>query len=466
MVHESICFQCNALQADDGPRLNACAICKRATYCNKDCQRKHWKVHKVVCCPPGSTDKTTHASSMRALQDSFQTLQLIEKDPAAPLPAHPPAINPDEYRFAGLPATFFDASMNDPDGVTECILYGGMKEAILAQPGFPTPVPRRAGRAHRIAPAGPAGLGMFATRALRAHELIFAERPLLVMPVAFCGFGAAAVDRTSAMAQCEEIVGCAVKRMTEENRLAFRALANSHLHDGSPELYGIVRTNGFEAGDKLQEAVPQLPEGVMGTFTVIGRELARANHSCSPNAYVEFDPLSLSLRISARREIAAGEEITTTYAHLLEPYSGRRRTLVPYGFNCVCNACQDRAGSDARRRKIKASGHLYKDSTLDKWLKEPLRDDDRYEAQLLNLLKLIEDEKLEILTHHVQVQATLASVYAALGDRQNALKYAKEVAASELPIRGVLQPAAEKELLNKAARLLVEPYWNRKVKFS
>jgi hypothetical protein len=31
------------------PKLLRCARCRIAEYCSKECQKKHWEVHKYVC---------------------------------------------------------------------------------------------------------------------------------------------------------------------------------------------------------------------------------------------------------------------------------------------------------------------------------------------------------------------------------------------------------------------------------
>ena len=33
----------------DGDTLKSCSACMKAKYCSKKCQKKHWKIHKLVC---------------------------------------------------------------------------------------------------------------------------------------------------------------------------------------------------------------------------------------------------------------------------------------------------------------------------------------------------------------------------------------------------------------------------------
>jgi hypothetical protein len=40
--------QCNAIETAQHS-LQTCPACKRVAYCNKDCQKPHWKIHKPVC---------------------------------------------------------------------------------------------------------------------------------------------------------------------------------------------------------------------------------------------------------------------------------------------------------------------------------------------------------------------------------------------------------------------------------
>ncbi|KAI3327688.1 hypothetical protein HD806DRAFT_331215 [Xylariaceae sp. AK1471] len=49
---ESSCFSCGKVKADVGNKPLQCARCEGAWYCNKDCQRGHWKAHKPSCIDP------------------------------------------------------------------------------------------------------------------------------------------------------------------------------------------------------------------------------------------------------------------------------------------------------------------------------------------------------------------------------------------------------------------------------
>ncbi|KAK7745856.1 hypothetical protein SLS53_002574 [Cytospora paraplurivora] len=49
---EPSCYQCGKIAADIGMALDQCSRCKRVWYCNRDCQKAHWKDHKPSCIAP------------------------------------------------------------------------------------------------------------------------------------------------------------------------------------------------------------------------------------------------------------------------------------------------------------------------------------------------------------------------------------------------------------------------------
>lgn len=44
-IEKPRCWQCGKLQEV----VNKCQKCHKAIYCNRDCQKLHWKIHKSVC---------------------------------------------------------------------------------------------------------------------------------------------------------------------------------------------------------------------------------------------------------------------------------------------------------------------------------------------------------------------------------------------------------------------------------
>ena len=135
------------------------------------------------------------------------------------------------------------------------ILGGHIKRRILSTPALPRPVEKPAGGKvnHRVGPSPFGGLGVFITRPVRTGNLTVAERPLLISQRGFqMTVGSGLKDLTEAemiqvrLQEWEERLDIASKRMTDENRKAFMALANSHTEDGSGPILGIIRTNGYK----------------------------------------------------------------------------------------------------------------------------------------------------------------------------------------------------------------------------
>ena len=46
---DNVCGGCGDDKDESGKELMVCTRCKKKRYCGKDCQKKHWKLHKGVC---------------------------------------------------------------------------------------------------------------------------------------------------------------------------------------------------------------------------------------------------------------------------------------------------------------------------------------------------------------------------------------------------------------------------------
>lgn len=138
-----------------------------------------------------------------------------------------------------------------PDGWSECIVRGFAKRQILATPGFPQPLHRPSKPCYRIGPTPSKGLGMFATRFIERGSLIFSERAIMIQPS--CPSAPVPVDSAFSAEQhaqavldvWEKILESCFGRVPPANKAAFSALHNSHKHDGSGPLLGVIRTNSF-----------------------------------------------------------------------------------------------------------------------------------------------------------------------------------------------------------------------------
>ncbi|EDR10227.1 uncharacterized protein LACBIDRAFT_316887 [Laccaria bicolor S238N-H82] len=324
------------------------------------------------------------------------------------------------------PVNLGDTLDDEPDNWTECILAGHIKRQILSTPGFPRPVEKTAGGKvyHRVKPSPFGGLGMFAARPVRTGDLIVAERPLLIAQRGFemrdesgsKGLTQAEMIQVY-MQQWEEQLGIALNRMTDENRKAFMALANSHTEDGSGPILGIVRTNGYE--------VPGLNDGheddSTRAYTAVLNVMSRVNHSCSPNTTHHFDMASLSFQLRAIRDIKQGEELFYAYCDILRTKSERAEELAPYGVVCVCPGCvgatkeTDLLRSELAKRiaKLRADHHV--------WMKDHSRPNVLVAS--LKLIAEIEKEGLTDAPSFIVLLRMVVEVYSASGSGNSAMKY-------------------------------------------
>merc|ERR1711865_1285247 len=81
-----MCALCSKPAADNATLLR-CTRCKKVFYCNKDCQRAHWKEHKASCNPSSSSpSKQQQQQSPRKRKQPTAAKPPVQTKPAAPSP--------------------------------------------------------------------------------------------------------------------------------------------------------------------------------------------------------------------------------------------------------------------------------------------------------------------------------------------------------------------------------------------
>ena len=126
------------------------------------------------------------------------------------------------------------------------------------------------------------------------------------------------------------------------------------------------RGAGGEACGALLRALPTPLPNVEGA--AIYAHLSCLNHSCSPNAEVQYDETH-GARLIALCSIARGDEVTISYIDEAQPVTRRHAALSEYSFSCDCPTCEGElawrqrlrprvAKSMTPRRQIKGSGRV------------------------------------------------------------------------------------------------------------
>ncbi|TFY82843.1 hypothetical protein EWM64_g1166 [Hericium alpestre] len=409
--HVTVCHQCYAF-ATAGPAEFALQ--------GKECQKKHWKAHKPFC---------RGGSLSHELVSAFAKQTGIN---AVPQDASMPVQDTGPLGARGIVITCLPPAPGQdiPGGSTDCALASGLKERILALPGFPRPVPSPSSPAHRIAHVPGAGLGMFATRCLVAGELVFAERPIIIMPQGMLPLSFKADKQSVGSAEykrkvlkdAEDMVGMLISRSLPDRARAYLNLGNAGTFEGAGPLMGILQTNSWAiTAEELKEAVPEtLEDDPLVKLAGVCDTLSRINHS--PNSMVTFDLKSFSFVLCVLRDIDAGTPITVSYVHNIGIMSAaeRQRDLGPYAFKCTCMSCVSPAISDLRRKEI-ADTPIKPHKLVGPWLYNAHLPDDYLTQPSLRVLRLVTEEGLEFADAYMQHLVQLASAYVALGDRKNYL---------------------------------------------
>ncbi|RDB28333.1 SET domain-containing protein 5 [Hypsizygus marmoreus] len=342
----------------------------------------------------------------------------------------------DAYVSTTIPNREDGATLADyPDNWTECIFPGPRPaHAILNMPYFPSHVPKPPMPRHRIHATSAMGLGFFATCDLRMGDLIFAERPLVVMPHAL----AVPVDNSTPLEQrplavamgYERVLEQLVQKMIPENWAALKALANVHKADETGPIFGIVKTNAFDIFLNAEEASDAIP------YSAVFDKISRINHGCIPNAELKFDIHSFSYSLRPVRDIKKGEQIFVSYCDTNEGTAARRQALTPYGFVCSCPRCTDPASDGLRRQISKSLEPLFQYSSAS--------DQAAVLAESVMWMKTIEGAGLQILREYSVHIFFAAKAAKALGHTDEFERYRRmrnnwhKAMHGQIPLDGLL----------------------------
>jgi len=311
---------------------------------------------------------------------------------------------------------------------TECVLFG--KDVQRAIPSNVIDIPKPPSIRHRISTSSHRGLGMFATCDLDLGDLVCSERPLLISPykiVTSCVIMKSDGDppsdaqiATAAFAEYEIELGLALNRMDARNRTAYLALADSHTKDGSGRLFGILRTNAYsvDLGDRSKAE---------SKHAAVFDQLSRINHSCAPNARVNFCIHSFSLQVYALGRIEKEEEIFISYCNSSLPHATRQAKLSPHGFHCICPACTNPSHDALLRCILREASTLPKYHPMSLFYQYPNTNAKPDFSELLKRsterIQTMEDLKLQCLDAFDQQLMAAATAAKELNKMESAIEF-------------------------------------------
>ncbi|KAJ4000223.1 hypothetical protein F5050DRAFT_1804315 [Lentinula boryana] len=347
--------------------------------------------------------------------------------------------DPQAFCYVTLPSVKSGAVLPDNLGNrTECCVSVHVKNLIEKTPGFPSPpLQPTGGKAYEIRDAGAKGLGVFATRLIRAGDIIMDDRPLIFSPSGSTAFlrdpefvrtlqtYTLGQSKQIVLYEMDQVIKGAFDRMPVENQKAFMELYNSHKEDGSGEYIGRSRTNGAGIdGKKLRD---QGTTGPVGAYSVVCYDYSRMNHCCCPNSVFHWHTDTFTIRVCAIRDIPAGEEISINYCSVLDSAAERAQSLAPYGIlSCTCSpSCSDPALakiSDERRARFKIPIVLHPPAGRS-------RAGATWVQPALTRLRELEEENLQAADEYRRTLHQLVNIYCFLQDVDKVLFYAHKLDA-------------------------------------
>eukprot|EP00435_Cladocopium_sp_Y103_P019329 s834_g4.t1 len=327
---------------------------------------------------------------------------------------------------SGPPATPTQlALLRRPEAVTRASLHAveffvsAAVARLWHRPRRRLQISRRAeGRCYQVVSTDSQGLGVVATEPLVAGQLVTEEAPAL---------------RWSGAEDEVELNEC-FEDLPEEQQQRLWQLEDA-FSEGEKTLLGIAFTNSFQAGEPLN------PLDLGDDERVLYLEISRFNHSCLPNCEVSWDDREGLLQIYAGRDVAPGEDLCLYYQDVRMPTLSRQEKLKSLGFTCGCRACtaEDRRKSDQRRKRMQQ---------LLQEMEEVEEEEGVVKVQ--ELLNLYDQEGLTVLHYRKAAAFKAYAMSTAVGNVEDAAKWAQMAAEYSLQCHGPLHP--QTKVLSRHAR--------------
>ncbi|KAL8790201.1 MAG: hypothetical protein Q9213_000732 [Squamulea squamosa] len=269
------------------------------------------------------------------------------------------------------------------------------------------------------------GQGYKAIRQILPGTKILEERPL---------FFVADVERGKWSNRTRDSLIATVQGLGEADRGAFMNLSNLW-GTAKDQILALFIVNNFQMTENDLRGRSQ-----QGIFTIA----ARFNHSCLPNAYASWNPVTLRggrLTVFATKTIRVDDEIVINYQpnNTYKTRLARRKGLSEcYKFNCMCDACKEgqRRSQDSEYRRE----NMRKDVQRIRKLEDDISREGRHERiskmeRVIGQLEEDENEyplKTNLCTEVIQAYRNEQAEEVTLFDRNDCLTKARSTALKRL----------------------------------
>ena len=160
------------------------------------------------------------------------------------------------------------------------IVKPSTKPKVLKSLGYPGRMPKPRADLYEVRSLSDMGQGVFAKHDIRRGEIIFAERPLLVLPEVHKQKSLSSILLNLSVSQqnwdseFERLLEAAIAHLPPESQSDFRALRNVYTRDQCGPLLGITRNNNYDLRNLFDGS------DMSENYNIVAKIAARINHRC------------------------------------------------------------------------------------------------------------------------------------------------------------------------------------------